>query len=203
MYSYAYQHYLDQYDFFFFCGDDTYVIAENLRFIISKGSGKGPFNDSKPILLGAPEAMDSETLSCLGGAGYAVNQVALKVLVEDLLDTPACFPHYPSHQEDRFISNCFQQIGIQCLDTNDEFGEATFHYGDIQRHANWTNGVSDKNWKYSAPIATAHRDLPNLFDIAWKEGMGQISKRSVSFHLRDLASGTGMQRYHSLLYGLC
>lgn len=88
------------------------------------------------------------------------------------------------------------------MDCNDKKGEARFHYGDIERHANWTNGISHKKgWKYGEPLKTAHIYLPKYFNIEWKEGLGQISERSVSFHMRRL--GKRMRRYHGILYGLC
>ena len=31
IWAYAYNHYLNEYDFFFICGDDTYVAVENMR----------------------------------------------------------------------------------------------------------------------------------------------------------------------------
>lgn len=38
MYAFIYDHFLEQYDYFHFCGDDTYVIVENLKeFLTSKG----------------------------------------------------------------------------------------------------------------------------------------------------------------------
>lgn len=34
MWSYAYEQYRDEYDYFYICGDDTYVVVENLRLFL-------------------------------------------------------------------------------------------------------------------------------------------------------------------------
>ena len=35
IYAFIYDHFLEQYDYFHFCGDDTYVIVENLKSLLS------------------------------------------------------------------------------------------------------------------------------------------------------------------------
>lgn len=94
MYRYAYDHYLNDFDVFYVLGDDVYVIVENLKYLISIGGAKGPWDESRPLFAGAPRSFPSgDALMCLGGPGYLFNRLALKILVEDMLDTPGCFPH--------------------------------------------------------------------------------------------------------------
>jgi hypothetical protein len=82
------------------------------------------------------------------------------------------------------------------MDTNDEKNETRYHTWHIDQHAQWNVGKPGQNWGH----------LPKFHGIAWKEGLGQISESSVSFHLKvknPLSADSGMRRYHAILYGLC
>jgi hypothetical protein len=127
MWEYAYDHYLHEFDFFMIGGDDYYVIAENLKYFVSTGSWKGPWNHSEPLFLGGSLINMPYTRRryCGGGAGYTLNRVALRLLIEQLWRLPACWPHHRASDEDRIISSCFDAAGIRCMDTNDIRNETT------------------------------------------------------------------------------
>ena len=196
MWRYVYDHYRDDYDFFHIGGDDHYVIAENLRHTVSTGSWKGAWNDSEPLYLGGSLAISEKRRYCNGGSGYTLNRVALIMLVHDLFPTPRCWPHWQASDEDKIIASCFRSVGIQCMDTNDDRNETRYHTWNADQHADWSIGKPAQDWAY----------LPNNHGIAWKEGLGQISETSVSFHLKKKQIRTidsGMRRYHAILYGMC
>jgi glycoprotein-N-acetylgalactosamine 3-beta-galactosyltransferase len=196
MWRYVYDHYRDDYDFFHIGGDDHYVIAENLRHTVSTGSWKGAWNDSEPLYLGGSLALGEKRRYCNGGSGYTLNRVALKMLVHDLFPTPRCWPHWQASDEDKIVASCFRSVGIQCMDTNDDRNETRYHTWNADQHADWAIGKPAQDWAY----------LPENHGIAWKEGLGQISETSVSFHLKKKQIRTidsGMRRYHAILYGLC
>lgn len=196
IWRYAYDHYRDDYDFFHIGGDDHYVIAENLRHAVSTGSWKGAWNDSEPLYLGGSLALNEKRRYCNGGSGYTLNRVALEMLVEDLFPTPRCWPHWRASDEDKIVASCFRSVGIQCMDTNDDKNETRYHTWNADQHTDWRIGKPAQDWAL----------LPNNHGIAWKEGLGQISETSVSFHLKKKEIRTidsGMRRYHAILYGLC
>jgi glycoprotein-N-acetylgalactosamine 3-beta-galactosyltransferase len=196
MWRYVYDHYRDDYDFFHIGGDDHYVIAENLRHTVSTGSWKGAWNDSEPLYIGGSLAINEKRRYCNGGSGYTLNRVALKMLVQDLFPTPRCWPHWQASDEDKIVASCFRSVGIQCMDTNDDRNETRYHTWNADQHAGWSVGKPAQDWAL----------LPNNHGIAWKEGLGQISETSVSFHLKKKQVRTidsGMRRYHAILYSMC
>jgi glycoprotein-N-acetylgalactosamine 3-beta-galactosyltransferase len=199
MWQFAYDHYLNDFDFFHMGGDDHYVIAENLRFLVSTGNWKGSWSQSSPLYLGGSLPLFNKRRYCNGGSGYTLNRAALRLLVEELLYTPRCWPHWQGSDEDRIIASCFRQVdGLQCMDTNDEKNETRYHTWNVDQHVSWKAGIPGQDWE----------SLVNEHGIAWKEGIGQVSESSVAFHLKQprttpQASDSGMRRYHAILYGLC
>jgi hypothetical protein len=69
---------------------------------------------------------------------------------------------------------------------------------DAEFHAKWRKGRANP-WGQDR--------LERQFNYTTKEGMGQISKDTVSFHLKSVKSNefadSGMRRYHAILYGYC
>lgn len=196
MFKYAYKHYRNDFDYFHIGGDDMYVIGENLKYTVSTGNWKGPWNQTEPLFLGGSLPLWKQRRYCGGGSGYTINRPALDLLMK-LSNTPRCWPHMQSSDEDRIMSSCFRQVDfMQCTDTNDDKNETRYHAWYAQQHASWKPGQ---------PCQDCY-DLPKNHGIAWKEGLGQISERSVSFHLKNpdaKAADSGMRRYHAILYGLC
>ena len=199
IWQYVYENYANDFDFFQIGGDDHYVIPENLRYLVSTGSWKGPWNQSQPLYLGS-SVLDfprTDSRYCGGGAGYTLNRVALKLLVEELLDTHHCKPHLQASDEDRIIGKCFRSVGISCMDTNDDLQETRYHGSRVDFHA---------KWRKSDPAPWRPIPLEKFHGIVNKEGLGQISETSVTFHLKGKRVGfedRGMRRYHAILYGLC
>lgn len=127
MFEYAYDHYLQDFDFFIIGGDDYYVIAENLKYLVSTGNWKGPWNQSQPLFLGGSLISMPYTRKryCGGGAGYTINRLALQLLIEKLWRHPSCWPHHQASDEDRIVASCFDEVGLKCMDTNDVRNETT------------------------------------------------------------------------------
>jgi glycoprotein-N-acetylgalactosamine 3-beta-galactosyltransferase len=170
MFQYVHDHYLDDFDFVHIGGDDMYVIPENLRYTVSTGSWRGPWNGSEPLFLGGSLAKSKKIRYCQGGSGYTLNRAALQLLVSKF-PSPHCKPHWQDSKEDQAMSSCFRSVGILCTDTNDEQNETRYHTWNAEQHAAWTIDKPGQDW-------TTLRDNHG---IAWLEGLGQISRSSVRY----------------------
>ena len=81
----AYQEYNSDIDWFFKADDDTYVIVENLRYVLSL------FDPEEPHYIGWKSFDNLAHGYNSGGAGYALSKAAVKLLVEKGFDRPdAC-----------------------------------------------------------------------------------------------------------------
>jgi hypothetical protein len=69
---------------------------------------------------------------------------------------------------------------------------------DADFHVYWKQGKATP-WRYATVARTAR--------VHAKDHLGQISKSSVSFHLKGIKlrhfSDGGMRRYHSIIHGHC
>jgi hypothetical protein len=149
IWSYIYDHYLDDYDYFHLGGDDLYVIVENLRRFLTnvhvaaqsdKDGRNGSDADiqSTPLYFGQwvsqPVILDgssgkiptNHTYMVSGGPGYTLNTAAVRKFVEESLTT--CHATSRVSYEDRLMSKCLRELGIIGQDTRDQStGEQQYH----------------------------------------------------------------------------
>eukprot|EP00934_Nitzschia_sp_Nitz4_P005634 Nitzschia sp. Nitz4//scaffold92_size79448//46843//56728//NITZ4_005396-RA/size79448-processed-gene-0.62-mRNA-1//-1//CDS//3329560201//5624//frame0 len=93
--SYMYDHYKDDFDFFFLSGDDTYLIVENLKKTLQ---WMGDVSWEWPLFLGQFFPSEKGGLFCGGGSGYLLNRKALEALVKQSF--PTCEVETRSSSED-------------------------------------------------------------------------------------------------------
>ena len=139
IWAYAYDNFLDSYDYFHICGDDTFVVVENLRAfiagpdvevvlnrtkrkawhkILEKGGWDLEKNPNRPLLLGQASFMrKGNDIFPGGGSGYTLNREALRILGEELL--PSYFVRCISAMGDQLIGRAFliQPIHVYVADT--------------------------------------------------------------------------------------
>ena len=81
----SFQRFKDDVDWFFKCDDDTYVVMENLKFVLSL------FDPREPHYIGWKSYDNLKHGYNSGGSGYAVSKAAVKLLVEKGPERPdAC-----------------------------------------------------------------------------------------------------------------
>jgi hypothetical protein len=167
----VYDHYYEDFDFFFLCGDDTHVIVENLRgtcnhinaltmptthlfflflcthIVTAVLASMGSDAVQYPLYMGSwfqsPVILPRQRDFYIihGGGGYVLNKITLKALVVDLAD---CFATRQSSSEDRWVAQCLNRLGIKGNSSVDDQGRQRFHPEDVRFMATF-DGVSDNN----------------------------------------------------------
>jgi hypothetical protein len=214
---------MNDYDYFYIAGDDVYMAVENLRtYLVSREvkrledgfmdkianySEYGSEYRSKalqtaklrprPLLLATP-MMWRRVPVIAGGAGYAINQAALRLWGEHGAD------HFETDRldskEDFLFGKFMADHGVFLSDTQeDETGGCRFCMG-----ADFTSTFNGKR----SPVRP--KRLQRLFGYQIKAGIDHCSERQISFHLKDdtphVRNNTIaelMLRYHAILYHWC
>ncbi|VDL24616.1 unnamed protein product [Hymenolepis diminuta] len=119
-FMYAKKNFLNDYDFFMKADDDSYVIVENLRFILSK------MDPSVPFIMGRRFKKYVKQGYLSGGAGYVVSRAALKLIAEGM-EKEVVDCQKRGGAEDVNLGACAERVGVKMIDSLDEHGEEAFH----------------------------------------------------------------------------
>ena len=167
---YVYEHYRHDFDYFHIGGDDTFVLADNLRTFLARPELVQANAAGQPLYLGRRMKVggNANHLFNTGGAGYVFNQAALALLY-DSLDEPFCAPHRHGFYEDVLVADCFKNGPAHLLpiDTRDATGAERFHMLSPGQHLSYRKAPKDWVTTYS-------------FDLL--EGLAYFSPESTVFH---------------------
>ena len=192
IWAYVYDHYMDDFDFFFFSGDDVHLIVENLRdFLWSLADSVGADRmKNEPLYFGQHVPIDEGQSYFVGGApGYVINKVTLQRMIQESL--PTCHQYLKHPADDRLMSICLQRIGIYGNETTDSEGKQRFHVMDPDFIAKFDGqrGYFSRLFKYWGEI----HGFKTKADI--------VSTQSISFHF--LNEPIKMKAHHAILYRYC
>ncbi|KAM4701039.1 glycoprotein-N-acetylgalactosamine 3-beta-galactosyltransferase 1-like isoform 1-T2 [Discoglossus pictus] len=179
-FQYVHKHYYDKADWFFKADDDTYVIVDNLRWMLSK------YTPDQPIYFGKRFKPFAKQGYMSGGAGYVLSKEALNRFVEGF-STKVC--SHTTSVEDLALGQCMEKMGVIAGDSRDTEKRETFHPFPPDTHL---TGHFDKSfwyWSYS------------LYPIV--EGPQCCSDLAISFHYvsPDLMHTLEYFTYHLRPYG--
>jgi glycoprotein-N-acetylgalactosamine 3-beta-galactosyltransferase len=147
MWSYVYDNYYEEYDWFHIGGDDLFLIVENLRLYLESEEIQTASNGGiylpdgtetmqTPLFMGRRFAYmgDMKDIFNSGGSGYTMNKAAVKRLVVD--GFPNFFSHMKTFSEDTMIARMFRHFGVYPYETKDDAGGERYmpfmpghHYG--------------------------------------------------------------------------
>ncbi|MBN3296527.1 C1GTB galactosyltransferase, partial [Amia calva] len=117
-FSLLHDRHLQEADWFLKADDDTYVVMQNLRLLLSR------YPPNRPVYLGRRFKPFVQQGYMSGGAGYVLNREALKRYVQGLRDG-SCPPL--TEFEDLEVGICMDNLGIPARDTRDRLQRETFH----------------------------------------------------------------------------
>jgi len=209
MWAYAHDHFLNDYDYFHISGDDSVVVADNMRVYLQGNQISRLLNghidniyralnlkkwenmesgQQRPLLLGFPMAFRG-TIFPLGGSGYTLNREALRRIGVKGGPLDTVLTENKDSREDLLISSLLIKVDTVISDTRDDTG--TFRY----MHYAFKNKVHRKT------------EFPRRFGIPMRKGMYQFSNETVALHLKTMDRLVKMDevlyRTYDILSGEC
>ena len=141
-FKYIYKNHLDEADWFLKADDDTYVIMENLRRLLSHYNSSSPIHFGRRFRPYAPEGYMS------GGAGYVLSREAVRRFVKDALQNPYKCRMDSVGAEDLEMGMCLYHVGVSAGESRDSIGRETFH-PFIPEHHLIPGLIPRDNWFWS------------------------------------------------------
>ncbi|XP_062314527.1 glycoprotein-N-acetylgalactosamine 3-beta-galactosyltransferase 1-A [Osmerus eperlanus] len=138
-FHYAYEHHAHQADWFLKADDDTFVVVDNLRWILSNHTSDEPVYFGKRFKPYAKQGYMS------GGAGYVLSKEALRRFVEGFR-TKVCAHTTPV--EDLALGQCLEKMGVLAGDSRDTLQRETFHPFVPEHHLTGKFSKSFWYWNY-------------------------------------------------------
>ncbi|XP_070208774.1 glycoprotein-N-acetylgalactosamine 3-beta-galactosyltransferase 1-like [Littorina saxatilis] len=180
-FRYVYEKHFDEADWFMKADDDTYLIAENLRYMLSS------YDTNQPVYFGhifkvivKPDGYAS------GGAGYILSKEALRRLATQGHNTSMC--RQDGGAEDVEVGKCMTRMGIKILPSVDRLGRSRFHCFGPETHLQ--GGYPKWYLSYDANGA--------------KKGLDNISDYPITFHYINTAKMYALEYfvYHVRPFGI-
>uniref|UniRef100_A0A158R5Q8 Glycoprotein-N-acetylgalactosamine 3-beta-galactosyltransferase 1 n=1 Tax=Syphacia muris TaxID=451379 RepID=A0A158R5Q8_9BILA len=119
-FKYVHDNYINDYDWFLKADDDTYVVVENLRFLLL------PHSPEEPIFFGCRFKPFTKQGYMSGGAGYVLSRTAVKKFVNEGLPNPSHCASKEGGSEDVEMGKCLEKIGVKAGDSRDSGGHHRF-----------------------------------------------------------------------------
>lgn len=180
-FQYVHDHHLADADWFMKADDDTYVVLDNLRWLLSK------HNPEKPLYFGRKFKPFVKQGYMSGGAGYVLSKEALRRFVTAFKEKTCT---HSSSVEDLALGKCMESIKVEAGDSRDPLGKETFH-PFVPEHLLIRDYLPKDFWYWN------YNYYPPV------EGPGCCSDLTVSFHYVDSTKMYELEyfTYHLRPYG--
>ncbi|XP_043273847.1 glycoprotein-N-acetylgalactosamine 3-beta-galactosyltransferase 1-like [Venturia canescens] len=142
-FKFVYEKYKNEAEWFMKADDDTYVIVENLRHMLSS------YDPKSPLYFGCRFKPFVKQGYMSGGAGYVLSKEALRKFVEEALPDNSKCRGDAGGAEDVEMGKCLENVGVKAMDTRDPHGRGRFFPFVPEQHL--IQSPVDKNfwyWKY-------------------------------------------------------
>ncbi|ETE71699.1 Glycoprotein-N-acetylgalactosamine 3-beta-galactosyltransferase 1-B, partial [Ophiophagus hannah] len=117
-FHYVHTHHLEQADWFLKADDDTFVVLENLRWLLSN------YSSSRPIYFGRRFRPFAKQGYMSGGGGYILRFLR-DAAKQRPIATKVC--SHTSSVEDLALGQCMEKMGVEAGDSRDTRKRETFH----------------------------------------------------------------------------
>ncbi|XP_035688943.1 glycoprotein-N-acetylgalactosamine 3-beta-galactosyltransferase 1-like isoform X1 [Branchiostoma floridae] len=141
-YEYIYKNHIDDADWFMKADDDTFVVVENLRYMLKD------YDPTEAVYFGRRFKPFVKQGYMSGGAGYVLSKEAVKKFVEGNCKAR-------SIMEDVEMGRCMEQVGVRAEDSRDKLGRERFH-PFVPEHHLIPGRVPKGNWYWKYQFYTAH-----------------------------------------------
>lgn len=190
MWKYAYDHFLQDYDYFYISGDDVYLMVDNFRAYLQELSEEEDTNNatttSPPCHFGS---WLPKRDMIAGGPGHTLNRAALQQWMESTSDFgwSRCYATLRDSKEDWLTSRCMKLMGIpgDATDTRDfDTGEQRFHDACPATLYQFRADPNSRAYFKRQAHAWESQPLPSNVSrvVGPKHGLDAAAKYSISFH---------------------
>jgi len=164
-YGYLYQNHIQDADWFLKADDDTYIVVENLRYMLQ------PYNSSQPIYFGCKFKPYVKQGYMSGGAGYVLSKEAVaRFATKGIRDKTGIMCRSDGGgAEDVEMGKCMENLGVKAGDSRDSLGRGRF-FPFVPEHHLIAGHMPDNFW-YKKYV---------FYPV--EEGMGCCSDSAISFH---------------------